>query len=510
MPDNAPILNLLAPFLAAFAVCAFGTWKRALALPIAILGLSISFVSSLVSLWVVATGGPITYTMGGWSAPIGIVFSIDALNALVVVLIHLVALMALFHSARLIEQEIDEKRHFYYTLYLLFVTGITGITQTADAFNLYVLIEVASLTSYALIAMGERRSLHAGLNYLLMGSIGATLYLLGVGFLYLKTGTLNMHDLHAMLTENRLFQSPTVQVATILIIVGLWLKMAMFPFHGWLPNAYTWSPVSSAALMAPLMTKVMIYVMIRMMLVVFGLDQMLEIVWAKTVPYLAVMTILFGSFMALSQRNLRRIFTYIIVAEVGYMVGAAWLGNTRGLTGSFYHILSDSLMTLCLFLGAGSLVFKHKIRSIDDLEGIFSKMPLTMTAFTVGAISMIGIPPTCGFFSKWYLIGGGIEAGNWIYVGALILSSFINAVIFFRMFEIACFGKNPVEEASHDHEDTHEADHHPETSVVEAPPVMVVPVIVISLCIILLGVFNQPVIEMIQHAITSIHQGGIL
>ena len=506
MFDNAPIINLLAPFFAAFAACALGSWKRALALPVAILGLSISLISAITTLWHVSTSGPITYTMGGWSAPIGIVFGIDALNALVVVLIHLVALMVVIHSTRLIEEEIGSKRHFYYTLFLLFVTGITGITQTADAFNLYVLIEVASLTSYALIAVGDRRSLHAGLNYLLMGSIGATLYLLGVGYLYLKTGTLNMHDLHEVLSSQGLFQSPTVQVATILIIVGLWIKMAQFPFHGWLPNAYTWSPVSSASLMAPLMTKVMIYVMIRLMLVVFGLDEMLNIVWAQAVPYLAVAAILYGSFMALSQKNLRRIATYVIVAEVGYMVGAAWLGNTRALTGSFYHILSDSLMTLCLFLGFGSLVFRHGIRTIDDLEGAFSKMPITMASLTVGAISMIGIPPTCGFFSKWYLIGGGIEAGNWLYVGALIISSFINAVIFFRMFEIACFGKHP-SEASHDHDDAHEAEEHHRA---EAPLVMVLPALVVSLCIIFLGIFNQGVVNMIQQAISFIEKGGIL
>lgn len=509
MLENAPIINLLAPLFAAFAVCAVGMWRKELAFPIAVIGLSISLISSLATLMLVLVNGPITYAMGGWSPPFGIVFGIDGLNALIVVLIHFVAWLALLHCSTSIKDDLGAKRPYYYTLFLLFVTGITGITQTADAFNLYVMIEVASLTSYALIAVGEKRSVHAGLNYLFMGSIGATFYLLGVGYLYIKTGTLNMHDIHSVLVDQQLFQSPTVQVAIILLLIGLWLKMAFFPFHGWLPNAYTWAPIGSASLMAPLMTKVMIYVMIRVMLTIIGLDHMLEIVWAQAIPYLAVVAILYGSFMALSQRNLRRMITYIIVAEVGYMVGAAWLGNERGLTGSFYHIISDALMTLALFLAAGSLVFKHGIRNIDDFKGAYGKMPLTMAAFTVGALSMIGIPPTCGFFSKWYLIGAGIDAGNWVYVGALLISSFVNAVIFFRIIEIACFGKEPTE-ASHSHDDHHGASDEPKTTIAEVPLIMLIPAITASVSIILLGIFNQNIVEMIQKTISVINQGGTL
>ena len=508
MLDYAPIINLLAPLFAAFAACAFGMWRRQIALPIAIIGLSVSLISSLGTLLVTAKSGAIAYNLGGWAPPIGIAFHIDNLNALVVVLIHLVALLTVIHSGPVIIKDIGNKRHFFYTLYLLFVTGITGISQTADAFNLYVLIEVASLTSYALISVGERRSIHAGFNYLIMGSIGATFYLLGVGYLYIKTGTLNMQDLHAVITANQLITSPTVQVAIAMIMLGLWFKMALFPFHGWLPNAYTWSPVTSASLMAPLMTKVMIYVMIRFMLVVFGLQNILDIVWAQAMPFIAVAAILFGSFMALAQRNLRRIFTYIIVAEIGYMVGAAWLGTERGLTASFYHILSDSLMTLCLFLAAGALAFKHGIKRIDQFEGAYAKAPLSMGIFTVGALSIIGIPPSCGFFSKWYLLGAGVESGNWVYVAALIISSFVSAVIFFRIFEIACFGNNP-EAAHHGHDSHDETTENSESKTIhEAPISMLIPGITVAAMILLLGIFNQGFIQLIQTTINSLSTGG--
>jgi len=508
MLENAPIINLLAPLFAAFLAGLLGMWKRRAALPIAIIGLLVSLISSVWVLVVVNFVRPVGYYLGGWNAPFGIVFNIDGLNALVVVLIQFVALMALIHGGRIIEKEIGHNRNFYYALYLLFVVGVTGITQTADAFNLYVLIEVASLTSYALIAVGERRSVHAGLNYLLLGSIGATFYLLGVGYLYIKTGTLNMQDLNAILVAKDLFAAPTVQVALILLMVGLWIKMAFFPFHGWLPNAYTWSPVTSASLMSPLMTKVMIYVMIRIMLSVFGLEHVMDVVWAKYIPYLAVVAILYGSFMALAQRHFRRMVTYIIVAEIGYMVGAAWLGTERGFTGAFYHILSDSLMTLCLFLAAGALAFKNQIKFIDQFEGAFSKAPVSMAILTVGALAMIGIPPTSGFFSKWYLIGAGVDAGNWIYVGALIVASFCNAVMFFRIFEIAVFGKKPTE-GGHGHEDDHHDDHD-KVERNEAPLWMLIPGISVALSIVLLGVFNQGIIALISRTVGELIEGGML
>jgi len=507
MLENAPILNLLSPLFAAFLAVSLGIWRRRLAFPLAIIGLSVSLISSLSVLMVVALVRPVGYFVGGWNAPFGIVYNIDGLNALVVVLIQLVALLAIVHGGPIVKRDIGDHRHFYYGLYLLFIVGVTGITQTADAFNLYVLIEVASLTSYALIAVGHKRSVHAGLNYLLVGSIGATFYLLGIGYLYIKTGTLNMQDLHAVMTAQQLFASPTVQVALILLIVGLWIKMAFFPFHGWLPNAYTWSPLTSAAMMSPLMTKVMVYVMIRVMLSVFGLENVMEVAWAKAVPYLAVVAILYGSFMALAQKNVRRIITYIIVSEIGYLVGAAWLGTERGLTAAVYHILSDSLMTLCLFLAAGSLIYRHSIHFIDDFEHAFSKAPLTMVALAVGALSMIGIPPTCGFFSKWYLIGAGIDAGNWIYIAGLVIASFANAVIFFRIFEIAFFGKKPKENAHHEENDSH----HPMVlKKQEAPFWMTASALTVAASIVLLGVFNQGFVQMIQTAIANIVTGGAL
>ncbi|HKL49102.1 MAG TPA: proton-conducting transporter membrane subunit, partial [Desulfuromonadales bacterium] len=225
------------------------------------------------------------------------------------------------------------------------------------------------------------------------------------------------------------------------ILVGLWIKMAFFPLHGWLPNAYTHAPIGATVVIAPLVTKVTLYLMIRVMFSVFSADYTFyhHAGVQQTIVWIASGAIIIASWMALRQRSLLRMLTYIIVAEVGYMVGGVWLANEQGLTGAVLHIVNDALMTLCLFLAAAALIYRTGSLQFENLQGAYRKMPLTMAAFTVGAFSMIGVPPTCGFFSKWYLILGGIESGQWQYVVALLLSSLVNAVLFFRIIEIAYF-----------------------------------------------------------------------
>jgi multicomponent Na+:H+ antiporter subunit D len=357
-----------------------------------------------------------------------------------------------------------------------------------------VLLEIAALTSYALLAMGNKRATLAAFKYLIMGTIGASFYLLGVGYLYIKTGSLNMIDIQEQLVANGLQDSSTVQVSFIMITVGLWVKMAFFPLHAWLPNSYAFGPTTSSCIMAPLVTKVMIYVMVRMVLTVFGPVYAFEVLeWGNIVVWLAVIAILAGSIGALAQKDLRKMLTFLIIAEVGYMVGGVWLADETGMTGAIYHIISDAFMTLCVFLFAGIVFAKTGARDIYAVEGLFKKMPLTMIGFLVGAFSLIGIPPTAGFFSKWYLIQGGINSGNWEYVIALLISSLVNAVLFFRIIEIAYFGKNPAE--GHDHH-LHGDDH---SGISEAPITQLVPLLGTAAIILLIGIFNKDLVAVIQN-----------
>ena len=293
MTEQAPVLILLFPFLAAIIVALVGLRHKALSWPLALISLAASVCASLTTLAQVVESGPIRYKLGGWAPPFGIEFHIDGLNALVAVTVSVVALLTAIYSKDNVDAETPDKSSQYYSLFLLLVTGLLGIVITGDAFNLYVLLEVSALTSYALIAMGNKRATLAAFKYLIMGTIGASFYLLGVGYLYIKTGSLNMLDIREILETVGLFDSPTVLVAFILITVGVWIKMAFFPLHSWLPNSYAFAPTTSSNIMAPLVTKVMIYVMVRMVLTVFGPEYAFEILnWDNIVVWLTVIALL--------------------------------------------------------------------------------------------------------------------------------------------------------------------------------------------------------------------------
>jgi multicomponent Na+:H+ antiporter subunit D len=491
--EQAPVLLVTIPLLSALLVNMVGLINRRYCLPVAILGIFGSFAASVITLIRVIDNGVISYRLGGWPPPFGIEYVIDHFNGLVLVTISFVSLLAVIFSKESVKQELPHKIPQFYTLFVLLVTGLLGMTATGDAFNLYVLLEISALTGYALIAIGGNRALVASFNYVILGTIGASFYLLGVGHLYIMTGSLNMADLLTILPD--LYSINAIFVALLLILVGTWIKMAFFPMHGWLPNAYTYAPSAAGCLVAPLVTKVSVYIMIRIMLSVFSPVYVYSVIGlSETIVWMAVIAIISGSIMALAQTDLKKMLTYIIVAEVGYMVGGAWLASSAGLTGAILHIVNDALMTLCLFIFAGIVVYKKGGQQLTDLQGLYKKMPVTMTAFTVGALSMIGVPPTAGFFSKWYLILGAIDAGRYHFMAALLFSSLVNAILFFRIIEIAYF------EPKVDH-------HGGETEKVvvdEAPLSMLVPLIIAALSLIVIGLYSGDIVtNIIQHAVPT-------
>ncbi|SCY79833.1 monovalent cation/H+ antiporter subunit D family protein [Desulfoluna spongiiphila] len=493
MTQHFPALLIIIPLLSALIVSAMGWIDRRWCFPLAVASLAGALAVSVGLCAQVMAAGPIVYKMAGWRPPIGIVYVIDYLNAPVLVVILAVALLNLISAKTWIERDFAEKLSAYLALYLMFLSGMVGIVATGDAFNLYVLLEIGSLTGYALIGLGKERAPLSSLNYLFMGTIGASFYLLGIGYIYIATGTLNMADIATMMPK--LAGSGTLFLALVICMAGLFVKMALFPLHGWLPNAYSNAPSASAGLIAPLTTKVMIYAMVRVGLTVFTPEfTFSRALLSEAIVWLAVAAIVTGSLLALMQRRLSRMLTYIIVAEVGYMVGGFWLGNKAGVTGATLHIINDAAMTLTLFMAVSAIVWKLGSDRFEDLQGLFGKMPFTMTGFVLAALAVIGIPPTCGFFSKWYLISGGIDAGQWGFVAALLFSSLVNAVLFFRIFEIAFF--EPFAEGHGHH------DHGPAMS--EAPVTMVVPLILAALSLIALGLYTGDIVtKLIQLAIPA-------
>jgi len=491
--EQAPALLVIIPLLSALLVNMVGLINRRYCFPVAVLAILGSFAASLITLIQVMKTGPISYRLGGWPPPFGIEYVIDHFNALVLVTVSFVSLLAVIFSKESIKKELPEKIPQFYTLFVLLVTGLLGMTVTGDAFNLYVLLEISALTGYALIALGDNRALVASFNYVILGTIGASFYLLGVGHLYIMTGSLNMANLLTILPD--LYSLNAIFIALLLILVGTWIKMAFFPMHGWLPNAYTYAPSAAGCLVAPLVTKVSVYIMIRIMLSVFSVEYVYGVAGlSDTIVWMAVIAIISGSILALAQTDFKKMLTYLIVAEVGYMVGGAWLASSNGLTGAILHIVNDALMTLCLFLFAGIAIYKKGGQQLQDLAGLYKKMPVTMAAFTVGALSMIGVPPTAGFFSKWYLILGAIDAGKYHFMAALLVSSLVNAILFFRVIEIAYFEPK--------------VDHHggeaEKIAIDEAPFSMLMPLIIVALSLIVIGLYSGGIVtNIIQHSLPA-------
>ncbi|MDP2799826.1 MAG: proton-conducting transporter membrane subunit, partial [Deltaproteobacteria bacterium] len=352
----------------------------------------------------------------------------DYLNGFMLVMLTFISVVVGIYSKKSVEQEIPEKIVPFYSVFLLFVTGLIGITVTGDLFNIFVFLEIAALTGYALIAIGEDGAPLATFRYIIMGTIGACFYYLGVGYLYSVTGSLNLADLSQILPN--LYHNKAVLVAFALITVGIALKMGLFPLHAWLPDAYTYAPSAVSAIVAPLATKVAAYVLIRVMFTLFKPEFSIKMLHVTDVmAWLGTFAILFGGIMALSQTDFKRMLCYIIVAEAGYIVGGIGVANPTAIKGAIFHIFNDAFMTACLFVVSGIVMYKTRGHNISDFKGLFRKMPFTATIFMVGALAVIGVPPTCGFFSKWYLLLGGIEAKHWGFVIALLLCTLINVAL---------------------------------------------------------------------------------
>jgi len=483
MSTQYPAFLVLAPLMMALVIAMVARARPAACHRLAVVALAASLWSAAGLLARVLGEGPFSYHLGNWPPPVGIAYEVDHLNALVLVVMTAVALINLIATRQAAASDFAEREGYFYALYLLFCAGTFGILVTGDAFNLYVLLEITSISGYALVGMGHRDAALASLNYVFMGTIGASLYLLGVGYLYLITGSLNMADIASILP--RLYDSKVVAAAFVIAMTGLFMKMALFPLHGWLPNAYSEAASPVRSLIAPLTTKTMVYVMIRLGLYVFPVDYtFVHLAFAPAVVWVAAAAIVCASVLALSQTNLRRMLAYVLIAEVGYMVGGFWLGNRTAITGAILHIVNDAAMTLCVFLAAGSLCQQLRDDRLTMLRGSFRRMPWTMAVLVVAGLSMIGVPPTCGFFSKWYLIGGALAADHWGLVAALVFSSLVNAVLFFRIFEIAYF--EPFA-------DPHQG-HPPPLNYAEAPAAILAPMLLTAAGLVVMGLLTGPIV----------------
>ncbi|KJS24436.1 MAG: cation:proton antiporter [Hyphomonadaceae bacterium BRH_c29] len=443
----------------------------------AVITTGISFCFALILLGLVQTSpiGVVSYEVGRWPVPLGIELRVDALNAMILLVVTTIGLLATVFSWPTVVAEINkDKRALFYSAFLVCFAGLNGVAITGDAFNLFVFLEISSISTYVLVALGagrDRRALPAAFNYLIMGTIGASFYIIGIGFLYAATGTLNMHDIATRLPE--LAGHRSVQAGFAFILVGLGLKAAMWPLHQWLPNAYSYSPSFVTMFLSATATKVALYALIRFLFTIFRPDYAFEIsAFSAVLMPLGLAAMVVCSFQAVFQNDVRRILAYSSVAQVGYMILGVSIGTTAGLSAGLFHLLNHAMMKGALFMAVAGVVLTYQGTTIRDFAGLGRSAPWTMTAFAIAALSLIGVPLTAGFQSKLQLGFALFDQGMWWAVALVVFSSFLAVIYMGRVLE-AVFFQPPA---------------NPRKARKEAPILMLVPLWILALANIYFGI----------------------
>lgn len=444
--EHLPILVVLVPLMG--ALLAALTQRGPLAWGIAMLTVLVLFVCTAMLLGRVINEEVISYALGGWAPPVGIEYRVDTANALVMLIVSSIALVIMPYARVSVNAELSSDQHaWFYTMYLLCVSGLNGIAITGDAFNAFVFLEVSSLSTYVMIALGQsRRALLSAYQYLIMGTIGATFYVIGVGLAYTITGTLNFVDM-----ADRLAATPydrAMLTAVAFITVGIGLKLALFPLHVWLPNAYAKAPSAATALLASTATKVAVYLLLRLYFSVFGIQLVVrEIPVVELLLVLSISAMFFASFVACFESNVKRLLAYSSVAQVGYMMLGISMTSVTGLTGTLVHLANHAMMKGAAFLAIGAVAYRLGSVNLEKMRGIGRVMPITMGCFVIAGLSLIGVPGTVGFVSKYYLVLAAFEH-DWWWLAFLIVASSLIAVFYVgRVVEVAWFAKPDVETA---------------------------------------------------------------
>ena len=488
----APLLTV-APILAA-AVCALlPNGRAAWAWSVLVTGVSLFF--ALVLAAQVGGTGVISYELGGWAPPIGIEFRVDPLNIFLLVLVAALGLLSAIFALPTVEAEIaEEKRSLFYSAYLLCFAGLLGVSITGDAFNLFVFLEISSISTYVLVALGgtkDRRALPAAFDYLVMGTIGATFFVIGVGFLYAATGTLNMADLAER--ARALPDSRTIQAGFAFIVVGLGLKFAMWPLHQWLPPAYTYAPSFVTAFLSATATKVALYGLIRMLYSVFDPSTgYAQTTFSFLFAPVAAVAVILCSAQAFFQTDVRRMLAYSSVAQIGYMLIGVALGTMAGLAAGLLHLINHALMKGALFMAVAGVALYMKAPTVAAFAGLGKRAPWTMAAFTIAGLSLIGVPLTAGFVGKWALLQATLDAG-WYWAAAIIAVGSLVAVLYMGRILEAVWFRAASEEAA---------------EVREAPLLVLLPLWALALANIYFGLEASLTVGAAEAAAASVFGGA--
>lgn len=438
MTQHLPILQVLIPLLAA-PVCVL-VRNRIAAWLIFLLASAGALATAVAMAARVRDGEVLRYGLGGWAPPAGIGYVIDGANVPVLILVSTIGLVVAVYSRPSIAAEIEPRRSaLAYALFCLALTGLLGVTATGDAFNAFVFLEISALASYALIALGRRRrALLAAFQYLTVGTIGATFLLIGIGLAYAVTGTLNMADLAQRLPE--MYGNRALTAAVVFVFVGLGIKMAMFPLHAWLPDAYGEAPSAVSTFLAAVSTKVAVYAFLRFAFTVFGAKLVFGMLPVDRIGLLlASLAMLVGSAVACFQTDFKYLLGWSSIAQLGYIIAGFSLASAGGVTAAYLHMLNHAVIKGALFAAAGILLLRLGSVQLPSLSGLGRRMPGTFTAILLAGLGLVGVPPTAGFVSKWMLARALIDQGQWLVLAAVLVSSLLALVYVGRVVEVGWF-----------------------------------------------------------------------
>lgn len=493
MIEQLPVLVIVIPLMAAPLFILIGNRKLVLLLTQlvcwTVFGIAVTLLSRMQD-------GPISYELGGWPSPYGIVYTVDYLSSFVMLFVSGLGAIVITYAPQSIKKEVHQSKHtLFYASYLLCMTGLLGMCITGDLFNVFVFLEISSLSSYALISLGKtRRAPLAALHYLIIGTVGATFFLIGIGLLYQMTGTLNMADIAARIQP--IDHSRTLLVAFAFMTVGLFIKMAVFPLHAWLPNAYAYAPSVVTCFIAATATKVSVYAFIRLIYVIFTPQFAFErLPLDQALMAFSLVGIFVASAAAIYQTNIKRLLAYSSVAQIGYMLLGISMSNVGGLTAGITHMFNHALIKGGLFMVVGCFALRIGSVKLDDLRGAGKTMPLTSFAWVVGGLGLIGVPMTAGFVSKWLLLTSALSLGLWPVAVLMLLSSLLAVVYIWRVVEILYFSPPS----------------HLAQSAKEAPMAMLIPTYVVIGSTIVFGcwtVYSAGIAHAAAQSLLGISQAG--
>ncbi len=437
MMDLVPLFVAVPLGLAFFTLITSKFWKRSSDV-FTFVGMSFLLLLAVR----LVSGGTIDYLVGGWDWPLGIQLHVDQFAVIILMIIQVVGFLAMVYSLSYMERYTAKPK--FYALFLLMIAGMNGVVLAGDLFNLYVFLEIASLASYALVGFGvESEELEASFKYLILGGVASSMILLGIGIVYANTGSLNMADISMFLASHGARSS--IYFVYALFLMGFGLKAAMVPFHAWLPDAHPSAPAPISAMLSGVLIKALgIYALARVFFGMFGVNPML----GQIMLMLGALSMVVGVFLALGQYDIKRQLAYHSISQMGYVMIGLGVGAvaeapavaTLGIMGALFHTINHATFKTCLFLASGAVEYSTGTRDMKKLGGLFKKMPFTSTATTVASLSISGVPPFNGFWSKLIIVIALFQAELYVFAAITVLVSFITLLSFIKLQKLVLHG----------------------------------------------------------------------